>query len=113
VLEENVATRELPFHWTVDEDIKFSPVMVNVNGVAPAVAEFGLSETMEGIGFDAGGGWLPPEFPDPLPPQPDKNCNETRPVSARILERASTLPLYVLTFLGSFRIIISSMRGSN
>jgi hypothetical protein len=39
-------------------------VIVKVNAVAPAVAEFGLSETMEGIGF-AWGGWLPPEFPDP------------------------------------------------
>jgi hypothetical protein len=110
VLEEKVATRELPFHWTVDEDTKFSPVIVNVNAVAPAVAEFGLSETIEGIGFDVGGGgWLPPEFPDPPPPQPDKNSNETRPVSARILERALTIPPYVLTFLGPFRITISPM----
>jgi hypothetical protein len=85
-------------------------VIVNVNAVAPAVAEFGLSDTIEGIGFDGGGGgWLPPEFPDPLLPQPDKNWNETTPVSARILEKAFTLPPYVLTFFGPFRITISPM----
>ena len=110
MLEEKVATRELPFHWTVDEDIKFAPVIVNVNAVAPAVAEFGLSETMEGTGFDGGGGgWLPPELPDPLPPQPDNNCSETRTVSDRILERAFTLPPCVLKLLAPFRITISSM----
>lgn len=66
-------------------------MIVNVNAVAPAVEEFGLSETMEGVGFDGGGGgWLPPEFPDPPPPQPDKTCNEIRPVSARVLERTFT-----------------------
>jgi hypothetical protein len=97
VLEEKVATRELPFHWTVDEDRKLSPVIVNVNVATPAVTEFGLSETMAGTGFEGGGGgggggW-PPE-PEPPPPQLENTCRIATQVStsnlchpAGILER--------------------------
>jgi hypothetical protein len=64
----------LPFHWTLDEDMKLFPVIVNVNAAPPAFAEFGLRETISGTGFCGGGGGPPPELPDPLPPQP---ANET------------------------------------
>ena len=90
VLEEKVATRVLLFHCTVDDGKKFSPVIVKVKAPAPAVPEFGLSETMEGVGFGGGGGGPPPEFPEPLPLQPDKNRSEKRHASARIQERALT-----------------------
>jgi hypothetical protein len=91
VLEEKVATRALPFHWTVDEDRKFSPIIVNVKAAVPAVAEFGLSETMAGTGFEGGGGggWLP----EPEPPQPNQNCREISTASASIpLTAAAFLP---------------------
>ena len=65
----------LPFHWTLDEDMKLFPVIVNVNAAPPAFAEFGLRETISGTGFWGGGGGPPPELPDP-PPQP---ANKTTP----------------------------------
>ena len=36
----------------VDDDMKLLPETVNVNAVAPALAEFGLSETITGAGFE-------------------------------------------------------------
>ena len=72
MLEEKDATRELPFHWTVEAETKFSPVIVKVKAAPPEVAEFGLNETIAGTGFEGGGGgWPPPELPDP-PPHPAK-----------------------------------------
>jgi hypothetical protein len=66
----------------VDDERKFCPVIVSVNAAPPAVAEFGLRETMAGTGLEGGGG-LPPELPDP-PPQPDKS-ETSRHASAILL----------------------------
>ena len=55
VLEARVVARALPFHWTVEEEIKFEPVTVRVRAVPPAVAELGLREEREGVGLFGGG----------------------------------------------------------
>lgn len=62
--------------------MKFCPVIVIVNAVPPAVAEFGLSETIAGSGLDGWGGGLPPEVPDPEPAQPVKNIVSARHTEA-------------------------------
>ena len=103
MLEVKVATREMPFHWTVDEDRKFSPVIVNVKAAAPAVAEFGLKETMAGTGLEGGGGGGPP--PDvPEPPQPNENCSETSTASASI-------PLTAVAFLPNITALLGPSWG--
>ena len=93
MLEEKAVDRGLPFHRTSDEDIKSAPVTVKVKSVPPAFAEFGLSETMLGVGFRGGGGGLLPELPEPPdpPPQPVKNCRQTRHASATIPLRRFTV----------------------
>ena len=103
VLEEKVATRELPFHWTVDEDKKFSPAIVKVNAAAPAFAEFGLSQTMAGTGLEGGGGGGPP--PDvPEPPQPNGNCSEISTASASI-------PVTAVAFLPNITALLGPSWG--
>jgi hypothetical protein len=46
--------RALPFHRTLDDDMKSYPVTVIVKAVPPSFAEFGLSEVMAGVGFEGG-----------------------------------------------------------
>jgi len=59
----------MPFHCTLDEEMKLYPVIVTVSEFPPCVAEFGLREVIAGTGFD--GGCPPPEPPPELPPDPD------------------------------------------
>lgn len=80
-------------------------MIVKVNAPSPGVAEFGLSETMEGVGFGGGGGGPPPEFPEPPPPHADKNCSEKRHAIERMQERAFTVAQYVLSRLGLRRTV--------
>jgi len=49
--ETKVVVRELPFHWTVEEEMKFEPATVNVKAEPPAVLELGLKEAAEGAGL--------------------------------------------------------------
>jgi len=51
VPETKVVERALPFHWTVEEEMKFEPATVNVKAEPPAVAEVGLKEAAEGAGL--------------------------------------------------------------
>jgi len=65
VLETKVVVRALPFHWTVEEEIKLEPVTVSVNAAPPAVAELGFSDpdASEGVGLPGGGLPEPPPHP--------------------------------------------------
>ena len=75
-----------------DEDTKSAPVTVRVKAAPPAIAEFGLSESMLGIWFEVeGGGGLFPELPEP-PPQPADSCRETRHARATIPLRRFAFP---------------------
>jgi hypothetical protein len=60
VLETKVVGRELPFHSTIEDDIKFDPVTISVKAAPPATAELGFSEpdASDGIGLVGGGGGL-------------------------------------------------------
>jgi hypothetical protein len=51
VLETKVVVRGLPFHWTVEEEMKLLPVTVSVNAAPPAAAELGFSDVATGIGL--------------------------------------------------------------
>jgi hypothetical protein len=51
VLERNVVVRGAPFHCTIEEDRKFVPVTVSVNGAPPTMAEPGVKEPIVGSGF--------------------------------------------------------------
>jgi hypothetical protein len=64
VPDANVVGRALPFHSTVEEEMKFEPVTVTVNAGPPAIVLFGARELTDGAGF--GGVDEPPE----PPPQP-------------------------------------------
>jgi hypothetical protein len=66
VLEAKVVGRALPFHSTVEEDMKLAPLTVRLNPVAPARAKLGFREAALGAGFGltGGGGLLiPPLHP--------------------------------------------------
>lgn len=51
MLDTNVVVSEEPFHVIVDERMKLVPVAVSVNPAPPALAEDGLIEVSDGIGF--------------------------------------------------------------
>ena len=51
VLFMNVVVRLLPFHRTVDPEMKFPPVSVIVKPAPPTVALLGVSEASVGAGF--------------------------------------------------------------
>jgi hypothetical protein len=51
VLETKVVVRGLPFHCTVEEEIKPVPVTVSVNAAPPACALVGFSDVAVGTGF--------------------------------------------------------------
>lgn len=55
MLETKVVVRALPFHWTVEEEMKLEPMTVRVNAEPPAVAEVGLRDEREGAGLFGGG----------------------------------------------------------
>ena len=73
-LETNVVVRAVPFHRTVEEEIKFVPLMVRVRLAAPAVADAGLKEVTVGAGF---GFELPPVEPFVVPAHAERNARET------------------------------------
>jgi hypothetical protein len=75
VLETNVVVRELPFHRTVDEEIKLAPVTASVKEAVPALAELGLRvpDASEGTRLFGGGGGGLPE----LPPHPQTQAEDT------------------------------------
>jgi len=56
VLETKVAVRALPFHWTVEDDTKFVPVILSVKPAPPATVELGFKDAIVGVGF----GFWPP-----------------------------------------------------
>jgi hypothetical protein len=58
VLETNVVVRAVPFHCTIEEDMKLAPVTVSVNAAPPTTAELGLREPFasDGLGLGGGGG---------------------------------------------------------
>src|SRR6266446_5377322 len=51
VLEAKVVVRALPFHCTVEEEMKPVPVTVSVNAAPPACALVGFSDVAVGTGF--------------------------------------------------------------
>jgi hypothetical protein len=51
VLETNVVARALPFHRTLDEEIKFVPTIVRVKAALPETAEAGVKDVMVGAGL--------------------------------------------------------------
>ena len=63
--DAKVVGRALPFHSTVEDEMKFEPETVRVNAGPPAVVLFGASAATDGAEF--GGVELPPE-PEPEPP---------------------------------------------
>jgi hypothetical protein len=62
---------------TVELDMKFVPVMVNVCAAAPAVTEDGERLVMLGRGLDVGGAGEPPP---PPPPQEEMRREQTAAV---------------------------------
>lgn len=50
-LETNVVVRALPFHCTVEEEMKLLPVTVSVNAALPANAEPGIRDVTAGAGL--------------------------------------------------------------
>ena len=46
--ETNVVINAAPFQFTVEVEMKFVPLTVNVNCISPAEAQVGLSELMAG-----------------------------------------------------------------
>jgi hypothetical protein len=50
VLETNLVVRAVPFHCTVEGDMKFVPVTVSVNAPPPAMVEFALKDVIVGAG---------------------------------------------------------------
>lgn len=84
-----------PFHWTLDEEIKLFPLIVNVNAAPPAVVESGLRETTAGTGFSGGG--PTPELPDP-PPHPHETTTSRKADIAkrRRLEKGTVLRIYLI-----------------
>lgn len=57
-------------------------MIVTVTMFPPALAEFGLRETIAGTGFEGGGGGVPPpELPEPPPPQLTIKNKKIRPIS--------------------------------
>lgn len=59
-------------------------MIVTVTVFPPALAEFGLRETIAGTGFEGGGGGggvPPPELPEPPPPQLIIRNKKIRPIS--------------------------------
>lgn len=71
-LETKVVVRALPFHRTVEEEIKFVPLMVRVRLAPPAVADVGFKAVTDGKGFG-----LPPLEPLEVPPHAERNARET------------------------------------
>jgi hypothetical protein len=72
VLSTKVVCRVLPFHCTVELEIKFVPTTLNTKSAPPGLLLFGDTVTIAGTAFELGGGL---EDPPPLvlpapPPQP-------------------------------------------
>jgi hypothetical protein len=67
VEEFNVEVSVVPFHRTVELEIKPEPVMVTEVSGDPAATELGATAVMEGAGLELGGGF---GAVDP-PPQPE------------------------------------------
>jgi len=63
-----VVVRLLPFHCTVEDEMKLLPFTVSVNPAPPAAALVGEVEVIEGIGFGVGGGGF--EEAEEPPPHP-------------------------------------------
>ena len=82
-----MVARELPFHCTVEDEMKFPPVNVNVNATPPAVAEAGLKDTMLGVGFDGGGGGFDPPLPGTELPPPHEASNVSGTIQAKVNNR--------------------------
>jgi hypothetical protein len=51
VWDTKVVVRAAPFHCTVDADMKFDPVTINVNAGSPANAELGIKDPITGAGL--------------------------------------------------------------
>src|ERR1700676_467861 len=56
VLEPKVVARALPFHCTVEDDMKLAPVTVRLNAAPPARVKPGFRDAAVGVGFGLGGG---------------------------------------------------------
>jgi len=63
-----VVVRMLPFHCTVEDEMKLLPFTVSVNAAPPAVALLGEIEVIAGMGFGVGGGGF--EEAEEPPPHP-------------------------------------------
>jgi hypothetical protein len=55
--------RALPFHCTSEDELKSLPATISVKAAAPAAAEAGDTQLIEGVGFMAGVGFEPPPQP--------------------------------------------------
>jgi hypothetical protein len=75
VPETKVVARALPFHSTLEDDMKFAPVTVSVKPAPPATTELGFTEPIArdglGLGGAGGGGVLLP------PPHPTRHTKAT------------------------------------
>ena len=54
VLETNVVVRALPFHSTVELEMKLDPVTINVKAAPPAVVELGFKDPIRMTGWELG-----------------------------------------------------------
>lgn len=72
VLSTKVVGRVLPFHCTVELEIKFVPTTLNTKSSPPCLLLLGDRVTIEGTAFEAGGGLeeSPPLVLPAPPPQP-------------------------------------------
>jgi hypothetical protein len=79
VPDTNVVVRALPFHSTVEDEIKFEPETVRVKSGPPANAVLGVRALTDGAGF--GGVEEPPE----PPPQPAMNAMQAAVANVNVI----------------------------
>lgn len=70
--------RLLPFHWTVELEMKLLPFTVRVKAAPPALTDVGESEEIDGTGLPGGGG----DGADPPPPHEAAQKTDTRRTNA-------------------------------
>ena len=95
-----MVARAAPFHWTVEELMKFVPVRASVKPDPPTVAVLGLMLANVGTGFGGGGGALMMKiWPPEVPPSGAglKTATITEPVEAMSVAVIAAVKVVLLT----------------
>ena len=75
--------RLLPFHWTVELEMKLLPFTVRLKAAPPALTDVGESEEIDGTGLLGGGGGADP-FPPPHEAAQKTDTRRTKACSRRV-----------------------------